>query len=223
MANNYYQFSEDIEERKEVLDWIEERIAELREHGTEDEIFGWQSNTVQRDSETLLSIFAEEAGDLMVVAQVLAEAQRKFSLEGTWRLQGAATCSKPRPGEFGGDGAVVRRGRVHWVNTYSWGVYKELDLIREDLRDEHDHPSLRTNAWYRMKGGRLCPACGNDCVVSEKAVGPGLAPRDLLVFDLRCLACGATWKIRLEVEGYEGLDEKHAEAQRGLRGKEQGS
>lgn len=74
--------------------------------------------------------------------------------------EGAYTCSKMRPGEFGGWACVITRDDIYWSSTQDWideitngkRVEKQLDLNLDELQEQHggywgEHPKFPVEDW----------------------------------------------------------------------------
>jgi hypothetical protein len=67
-----------------------------------------------------LWLFAEECGDVGRVAHLVQKFLRQFRPDQCWSLTWAATCSKPRVGEFGGGAVFVTASEIKWQDSYEF-------------------------------------------------------------------------------------------------------
>jgi len=117
MANNYTEFSEMIPcKSKEQQDWL---MRELAEAVKDDDGAMYPPCEFTPDGKDVW-VYAEDSGDLDVLADVVATFQNVFGVEEPWTLTWAGTCSKPRLGNFGGGGLVAYRGKVSWQDAWDW-------------------------------------------------------------------------------------------------------
>ena len=65
-------------------------------------------------------LHTDESGDVGKVVHFVRKFLKKFNPTGCWTLTYAATCSKPRLGEFGGGGVFVTANSVKWTNAYDF-------------------------------------------------------------------------------------------------------
>lgn len=72
------------------------------------------------ERETYLRLYAIEGADLERVAHLVQRFLRKFRPGDCWSLTYAATCSKPRVGEFGGGAVFVTADEVKWQNAHGF-------------------------------------------------------------------------------------------------------
>lgn len=63
-----------------------------------------------------LWLYAEESADLERVAHLVQQFLKRFRPGDCWSLTYAATCSKPRVGEFGGGAIFVTAAEIKWDN-----------------------------------------------------------------------------------------------------------
>ena len=74
-----------------------------------------------------LIIYMEESGDLEGLVSALYEFSAYFKLEYPIGFEWANSCSKMRPGEFGGGAVVIKPGKKpKWNSTGNW-LAKELN------------------------------------------------------------------------------------------------
>lgn len=117
MADNYTQFSEMIPcKTKEQQDWLLKELAD----GVKDDDGGEHPVCEFSADKEDIWVHAEDSGDLDALADVVSFFQLRFEIDEPWTLTWAETCSKPRVGNFGGGGVVVYRGKVSWLNAWSW-------------------------------------------------------------------------------------------------------
>lgn len=80
--------------------------------------FQWQVNE-EADGHSLW-LYAEESGDAEHVALFAQEFLTRFRPRGYFTLTWAATCSKPRIGEFSGGAVFVTATEIIWNGVFSW-------------------------------------------------------------------------------------------------------
>ncbi|KKN98547.1 hypothetical protein LCGC14_0146590 [marine sediment metagenome] len=130
MANNYLQFSEEINkltdeekewlkieleppEDKEKFDkWVEERG--LEEH----DVDCWPDFDWQLKEDTLW-VYAEESGNPNSVSELFQKFLATFRPEDTLSLHWAAYCSKLHIGEFNGGSFIAHSKGVEWSKPAS--------------------------------------------------------------------------------------------------------
>jgi hypothetical protein len=119
MANNYLLFSETIDEITPAeRDWIKEVLivdaaapttlkeAGIRLNAIDIECWpGFQWELPEDD--TGLLIYSDESGHIEHVAEFVRAFLACFRRNACWSMTWAATCSKPRAGEFYGGGIFV--------------------------------------------------------------------------------------------------------------------
>lgn len=119
MANNYTEFSELIENlTDEERSWFERRMEKL-EADNEEDFIGDFSYGIEDGGKTLW-IYSDESGDIDVACDVIQEFLAEFRPSESFTLSWAATCSKPRVGEFGGGAVYVTADRVEYVSSWGW-------------------------------------------------------------------------------------------------------
>jgi hypothetical protein len=131
MANNYVLFSEAIEDlTKEEMCWWMELLDEI-ESAVEDEIpldkglykifegsgcvdFQWSID------DNCVYFFSEESGDPEQVMLLVQLFLHKFRPDEKFSMQWAFTCSKSRPGQFGGGAAVATKKGIKYLDVGRW-------------------------------------------------------------------------------------------------------
>jgi hypothetical protein len=123
MADNYTQFSVEVPLRKgkdvlaEVGRLIDEGHAERAkadEEGRYDDLDAIGFEFQYQLTESPLLLFAEEHGspdDLVSFIEILLK--RNLAIEPVM-AEWAYTCSRARPGEFGGGGALITKTGTYW-------------------------------------------------------------------------------------------------------------
>lgn len=148
MANNYTQFSEALElEHPGEVEWAKnhfglfERVSESEdpsshpEFGAYEEMaelygiedgdepmigFDWSLEPRGKKGAATLYLFSEESGNVDHAAIFVQDYLRKFARDKCFSITWAATCSKPRAGEFGGGGIFITAKNIEWVEAWSW-------------------------------------------------------------------------------------------------------
>jgi len=67
-----------------------------------------------------LWFYADEFGSPERIAHLVQKFLRQFHPDRYWTLSYAATCSKPRAGEFGGGCVFVTANKIEWCNTWDF-------------------------------------------------------------------------------------------------------
>lgn len=112
MADNYEQFSEIIEcHNAEQRDWLLEKLSFLEE--VEDAFLC----NYTAGGETQVLLYNEEWLDIESLANVLQEYLIKFDLDDQIILSISYSCSKPRPGEFGGYAMGITAERIETIEA----------------------------------------------------------------------------------------------------------
>lgn len=126
MANNYTFFSTTLRipdgtspQAKKIVEDLEDAYDNESDDGESDELGGC---TVEID-DTNVTVYSEGAGDIDVAVSIFQALLDGLQLEGPLIFEWAATCSKPRPGEFGGGAVIIRRGKeTVAMDTSSWAT-----------------------------------------------------------------------------------------------------
>ncbi len=66
-----------------------------------------------------LWVYSDEHGSIDQVAWLVQKFLRQFRPRDCWTLTYAATCSRPRAGEFGGGAVIVTASEIHWEDAHS--------------------------------------------------------------------------------------------------------
>jgi hypothetical protein len=143
MANNYTLFSIEIVTNKKEADWFKEALqkpddaefdkwpehkqqAWMKQRGVENfnddnyPDFGYELLQDEKGRTTSIVFFSEENGNLDQVIGLLQDFLKKFHLDKSIRFEWAFTCSRPRPGEFGGGAAFITSKSIKYMNTGDW-------------------------------------------------------------------------------------------------------
>ncbi len=116
MANNYLQFSVQILHLtpQEEAYW---RGVMLRQENEYDE--GYTLNYSFRFYGDYVMLYAEEFGDLEILADDIQMFLKKFRPTKRIEVEWAETCSSMRPGEFGGGALLITSYQQYWMSTQS--------------------------------------------------------------------------------------------------------
>lgn len=144
MANNYEQFSEVLvlskepEAREREAAWLKEvlsldfedmdfeaRLKALDVSIVLDSCYCWPDFEYRIDSDEAW-FYSEESFSIDNLAAVVQAFLMKFEPDEHWTMTWAATCSKPRAGEFGGGAMLVTAKRVVVKSTYE--LLREMKL-----------------------------------------------------------------------------------------------
>ena len=135
MANNYLLFSEVLTlKNKKEEKWAREELTRLSEaeDGNGCPVIDFQWNIEDGG----IWFYTEEAGEPNTVGTFVQSFLKKFYPEDVWKLTWAATCSKPRIGEFSGGAMVVTAKKIYFMEASDWAYRKtkELDRIKELMK-----------------------------------------------------------------------------------------
>ena len=151
MANNYQQFSEQMQDlTKEERDWVSAFLSETAPPiGAEDsEYYAWceARNIAPHTGECEycpgfswslesdhLNMWSEESGDLEHLADFVQKFLKKFRPMYVFALTYATTCSSMRVGEFSGGWLVVSAKEIDFGNAYS-GAVEAMKKLEDNLR-----------------------------------------------------------------------------------------
>ena len=160
MANNYSQFSEQIDDLPPEAEKWAHKILEMRLEDVEDEEaalaflkdelgdvddleywpnFGWMIESNLKDSGDTHSIwlYSDEGCDFNHVMSFVQALIRKFMPDYIFSLTNSDTCSKLRIGEFGGGWMVISKDQV--LGGTTWGA---AEAAVEALRTGNHGPEV---------------------------------------------------------------------------------
>ena len=131
MANNYTLFSTALGKcTNEECEWLKAEYARTHDETLVDPSSGDEVDNPDYDQEAGtfdfdmdagdVSIYSEECGDCEAAANLIQAFLKKFRPKQYTTLEAAFTCSKARPGEFGGSVCVITAKKQHWMNTSTW-------------------------------------------------------------------------------------------------------
>lgn len=132
MANNYTLFSFALEiTEPERTEWLRQAFAAIDTEGDGEpapppegfetaslEIYGFPC-TFEVEGSTAY-FYSDESGDVEVLTSVLQQFLVHFNIDKGIGFEVAYTCSKPRPGEFGGGAVWITHEGVEWLSTGTW-------------------------------------------------------------------------------------------------------
>jgi len=144
MADNYVQFSEGLQVDDADRQWIKDKIdyfetppdpdgeeweeflSECGEYDLDDidQMSGLDIEVQFAEREVIF--YAEEYGNWYHAAKLVQDLFRERHPDASWCIAWAETCSKARPGEFGGGAAFVTAERIEILSTYEW-LQKKAD------------------------------------------------------------------------------------------------
>lgn len=142
MAQNYTQFCLALTVSPEEASWLTERLdvdeldvetAEGMNLAKQYEEEGWVSvddglwticsHSYDEQENTIFLFDDGESGDLERLAELLCSWASRFGrTEEIIACEYSVSCSKPRPGEFGGGVFIVHRNNVRWWTTWQFVV-----------------------------------------------------------------------------------------------------
>ena len=140
MANNYTLFSVSLGKcTNEEREWLRAEYArkheemipdpgcpgELVENAEYDQDAG--TCDIYMDNEGVI-IYSEECGDGEVAAALIQGWLKEFHPKQWLVLEIVNTCSKARPGEFGGAVCLITAKKQYWMNTSTWADQKGKQL-----------------------------------------------------------------------------------------------
>jgi hypothetical protein len=137
MANNYRQFAETFGPLDPAgLKWLTELLKENA--GKEDADGVPMVNFEWRPADGDCIVFSDdgESGDVDQLGEYVRQYFIKFEPKKYWLLRWADTCSKARPGEFGGGLMLVTaerldyQGESEWVEARTYGLDLQGEVIR---------------------------------------------------------------------------------------------
>jgi hypothetical protein len=137
MANNYMLFSVEVPDlTKEEMTWFKKELlrpsddewdkwpenkqkAWLKSHGDVNEVDLYPDFEWEIDQNSLI-LFSEECGNLDQVCSLLQAYLREFDPKGHIGVEWAVTCSKMRPGEFGGGAVFITAKKQEVMSSSHW-------------------------------------------------------------------------------------------------------
>ncbi len=133
---------------KAALALYEQMQAELDADGME---IGFEAQQNDPDDGTLWLWDGDGSGDVENVRSFAFRAAASFDLAGLWNFHWALTCSKARPGSFGGGAQLLdlgRRGSLGWVDCQHWleqriGMGEPCTVLAETILE----PVAATEGW----------------------------------------------------------------------------
>ena len=140
MANNYLLFSEMLDlKSKEEFEWVKQEIKGLREEHDKNDNPMLDFEYALEESETEpkkygLWVYTEEAGEPEKVGVLVQRYLNRFCPDEIFTLTWAATCSKPRIGEFSGGGMVVTAKRIYFSEASDWTAKKVKEIEKRTKR-----------------------------------------------------------------------------------------
>ena len=85
-----------------------------------------------------LWLFAIEGADLERVAHFVQQFLKRFRPGDCWSLTYAATCSKPRVGEFGGGAVFVTAAEIKWDNAHDFVDRSKRQFLSNSQSEPYD-------------------------------------------------------------------------------------
>lgn len=143
MANNYTQFSEQIENLTLIeVAWCKDTLRAIENASDDGEqaltflgFPAWCDNGVDieiiDDQFPALWIYSEEGGNIEAAVEFIQAFFTQFRPDDYLTIEWAETCSKPRLGEFGGGAVVITRANVSWLFTSEWVANQVQELKQE--------------------------------------------------------------------------------------------
>jgi len=130
----------DFKNKKE-FEWAKKELARLSEERDENDNpkidFQYQLEESQAKPKNYgLWMYTEEAGEPGMVAEFVQSYLKEFHPDDIWTLTWAATCSKPRLGEFSGGGVVVTAKKLYFVEAGCW-VSKKVSELKKRLEKKN--------------------------------------------------------------------------------------
>lgn len=132
MANNYWQFSTEVECSEPEKTWLIEKLTEADEN---EPICQWESET---DG---IWLYSEESFDIDGLCSLICDWQEHFGLSSPIIIEWATFCSRPRVDEFSGGCFVCVCGRADWVDPRKYAeVIAGVRLL--ELAQESSNASI---------------------------------------------------------------------------------
>jgi hypothetical protein len=153
MANNYTQFSEEIENiTPEEATWVKEFLqteapdrdshpAEFEDWCDVHSVDPMDDHAVKYypyfswalvNNNTALWLYSDESGDPDAVGEFVQAFLEKFRPEGVFTLTCSMTCSKPRISEFGGGWIVVSADKIKYGNTWTEASKAAEEMLKKE-------------------------------------------------------------------------------------------
>lgn len=136
MANNYTYTSMSFSIPKRARRWLEARLKENQERFESDNDFFWGFNHEFEayGKDALLVYLFDEDGcpNLDALVEMLQLYLINFEPQRYLSFMWADTCSKPRPGEFGGGAVMITAKKVKYFNTYDW-IHNETERLEKEI------------------------------------------------------------------------------------------
>lgn len=140
MADNYLQYAVEVTGlTDEEIAWFQQALTwDLSEEQEKAEAQGADPDTVtppgwwEEDAECVglsyeldqkrreVLLYAEENGNTGCAAELLFAFVTEFRPAAIYTIEWAATCSRMRPGAFGGGACVISREGIRWQRTGEW-------------------------------------------------------------------------------------------------------
>ena len=160
MSNNYVLFSESLKVDAADLAWIKAKLRYFENPPDDDALVAWEAyiaecNAYELDAEDAgrgstvrglefdvdfgddeVIFYAEECGNWFHVAKLVQGLFREFHHNASWFIAWAETCSKARPGQFGGGAAFVTAENVEIFSAYDFIAAKSKDFARQNELSE---------------------------------------------------------------------------------------
>jgi len=145
MANNYTIFSEMLVlKNQDERNWVQNVLFQLQAMFDEEEgeypewmetwkEFGYLGFDTEMQNDGLW-IYAEESGNVDLVAEFVRAFLHRFYKDGFWKMTWACTCSKPRLGEFDGGAIFVTADSISWMNSSKWFSQMEKRTKRTEVK-----------------------------------------------------------------------------------------
>lgn len=154
MANSYVMFSVQVSDITEAeREWIEKNemgfydqfdvypdewtddvdvaADDFCQRWELDDSEDWPGFTCEFSRERIAVLYSEDSGNVENVAKFLQAFLRKFRPDQAISLEAAYTCSKMRPGEFGGCAAFITADGIEWNSTMHWLEEKRAEFKKE--------------------------------------------------------------------------------------------
>ena len=130
MANSYTQFSFTFPVNEAEQAWLQAKIDRLTAliFGEVEPETEWEEDLVEESSFGLVVNFeegaayfmSEESGNVELAIDVVQQFLSHFRPTAAIGFEWANTCSKPRPGEFGGGACLITTTETKFINTGLW-------------------------------------------------------------------------------------------------------
>lgn len=158
MADNYLQYSVEVTGlTDEEIAWFQQALTwDLSEEQEKAKAQGADPDTVtppgwwEEDAECVglsyeldqvrreVLLYAVENGNAGCAAELLFAFVTEFRPAAIYTIEWAETCSRMRPGEFGGGACVISREGIEWMATSTWSARTARQVLARRTAEAKD-------------------------------------------------------------------------------------